>query len=1479
MVEPAALDAQQAVVGLAQRALAAEHHVATHIDQVAAGIELRLGGLLRRRAGGDRTHVLVLGFQRREDARQQQVGCRQVDPAIGRGAFAEVQGTAIQAQALAHVQRHIAIEAQQAVAQQCQVVEAAGGDLIHPEAAVAILQAGGRGVGATGQCTALVDLAEHQFPGLEHPVNDRVLDVVRAFQGQRQGAPCSASASGPGDEAAIQVQAVVGREADAATVAGHLHPALAGNVQGRLGAGSIETRPLAHHHKQVAGLGDTGGQVDLAADGDLAAIAHLAVTAATVVHGAHRPRRHINHRLLADPDRASVTGGIGGLGTGHRQAAQTDAAAPGIERAVHGQLADAAQVDGLPRVDTDHRALPHAQRRGSQLGGRGVLVAGAQGQAGATALGQHAPGCILLVQLRQPALQHRGRVAASGTAAGLGPEAVDRHVDLDLGALGHGQPFVAGDVVGTEALVEEIPGQLQGAGLGGRIMGANQHLVRLQGQGAAAVDPIPAQLAIEVELAVGGQGHVAALATAGLAVIGNAGAGAGIHQGAVGQVEVAAAAQRHLAPVDKGQAAAVRGVQGQVVPAPAGIQLDPAGYIDPGLGAAGGREDHIADHEIAVHIHLVQHVAGVDAATVGGEVGVDLDLWPEQGDVAAIGHLQPAVDLDLLPGADLDRPQLEAVELVTVQHQLALAVGRQGCGEVQAVGDLLLVGLDQHLVHAGAQGVAQGAAGLVVDRRVVANDQLRALGRGLVRLLVAVEVDVRRLGLAVALEHFAYQLAFEHGVAGADHQLAGVAADAVAGLVAALLGDQRVVVVIGAAPARAAVHIALVDAGVEQVPRRPGELVQAPVGALEPGLLDVAALHIDGAAGEVQLGAGLGHHVLAGEGQGTALGHPLADVVALGAQVAAHFQQAAGGVPAIGGVAVGACRDEHQLAQVDPDVVVDQLAAVAVARRIALLVALDVDLDVVGLHRHLDPDGAGHIDHRAIAHQAALPGTDRHLATGGQGDGAVLEIHGAAADDLHPGLVAAVGHAAEVVELADDQVGRGAVEVDQAVVALAVQSAAATAVQKDCGGAALPQGHAAGAVAGGVEQMDGAAGVHRSAGQGHAVLRHLVPGEGDVARGGHDQAAVADLAGAAAGLQRSGNFIAPGGGVLVAAGADPAADVEAVAGRQGGLALGSDDGAGVLHFRAQQQGIAAGFGGGGRRVGLDQRAALHLDLAQGIAEGRLGAVGVHIEPALGELLVADGGRGRHQVAHIDLAGAAEDHPVAVHDHHRTGALDLALDFAGPSIGVVDLVQQRPVGLLLEVDGGVAPDVEGLPVENGLVGGLLDGHRGLAAGLALHRPFGIEPTLGQAVVDLQPAFAEAIGNGAHRAECGLACGSLGRLLGGDGGNAGIEVAQGALQLLVGAGLLGQRRDPRNLAVGARGGGGLGRALVGEPAGTEGRGAMGTARHNQQGDGLGQGLEPQDRQLAIRAQRGGFDRWFAANHYYSSFVMTPTGARRL
>ena len=384
--------------------------------------------------------------------------------------------------------------------------------------------------------------------------------------------------------------------------------------------------------------------------------------------------------------------------------------------------------------------------------------------------------------------------------------------------------------------------------------------------------------------------------------------------------------------------------------------------------------------------------------------------------------------------------------------------------------------------------------------------------------------------------------------------------------------------------------------------------------------------------------------------------------------------------------------------------------------------------------------------------------------------------------------------------------------------------------------------------------MNGAACVYRSAGQGHAVLLHLVPGQGDVAGGGHDQAIVADLAGAAAGLEAGGNFIATGGGAVVAGGADALADVKAVTGRQGGLALGGADSAGVVHFSTEQQGVAACIRRGGRVVGLDQRTALHLDLARRLGEGRLAAGTIHIKTALGKLLVGDVRGGGNEIAHVDLAGATENHAVAVHNHHRTGTVDLALDLTRPCIGVVDAVEHRPTGLLLEIHRGVTPDVKGFPVEDRLVGSLLDGHRGLAAGLALGRALGVGPALGEAVIHLQATFAEAIGNRRDLAERRLTPRRLCRLLRGNRRNTGVQRADGARQLLIDPRLLVQRRNPRHLpGTDPRRRRRLSRAFIGKPTGTERRGRVGITRHHQQGNGVSQWLEAQDSLLGFQVNR--------------------------
>ena len=622
-------------------------------------------------------------------------------------------------------------------------------------------QAVGGGLGGVRQIQGLVGLADDQLAAVEYPVTGVLLEVVRALQRDDQATTRRPHATGAGDKTAIQVQAVVGGQADGAAVAGDLHRALPRYIQCGLGAGRFQARPVTHHHKQVAGAGDAGGQVKIATDADLATGVHHAVAAPLVVHGADGAGRHIDHGLFTQPDRAAMPFGIRLQQhlRGHRQAAQADVAAPGVECAVEGQLANAAQVDGLARVDVDHRTLADGQGRGRQFVSRDVRVAGGQVQAGAAPWGQHAFDGVRLIQLGQPARQGAGGVTATGRGTRLVTQVQDRHRHVNLGAVGDEQPFIASDVVGRKALVEKVPGQLQRAGGEGIGTFANQHLLALQGQGAAATHTVTAHLALEAQRAQGAQGGAAAFATVDTAIDAKRGPGGHLHQAARAKAHIAAAAQRDLAAVHVRHTVAATGrVQQQIVPAPRGVQLDTLGHVD--LPAA--RQDHVGHGVVAVEIDLVEHVAQIQAAAVGSQVCVHLDTRCVEGDVAAIGDVECAIDGDALLGTELDRAQLEAIELIGVQHHRALTLGGQCRAQVHTGGDLLRGLLDQHLLRHRRQPITQGAGGLVIDRRVLPDDQLRPLGQRFLGLLITVEVERRCPGLAITLEHVAENLAFQH---------------------------------------------------------------------------------------------------------------------------------------------------------------------------------------------------------------------------------------------------------------------------------------------------------------------------------------------------------------------------------------------------------------------------------------------------------------------------------------------------------------------------------------------------------------------------------------------------------------------------------------------------------------------------------------------------------------------------------------------
>ncbi|PEQ14959.1 hypothetical protein X973_15490 [Piscirickettsia salmonis] len=96
------------------------------------------------------------------------------------------------------------------------------------------------------------------------------------------------------------------------------------------------------------------------------------------------------------------------------------------------------------------------------------------------------------------------------------------------------------------------------------------------------------------------------------------------------------------------------------------------------------------------------------------------------------------------------------------------------------------------------------------------------------------------------------------------------------------------------APALVAVLVALVDAGIEHIGGRRGRLVQTAVGAAQPAQVDAAFGHVERAARQVDARPRLRHSFLAAQRDRAALRRPFADAMPAGAQIAAHFQQAAG---------------------------------------------------------------------------------------------------------------------------------------------------------------------------------------------------------------------------------------------------------------------------------------------------------------------------------------------------------------------------------------------------------------------------------------------------------------------------------------------------------------------------------------------------------------------------------------------------------
>jgi hypothetical protein len=312
---------------------------------------------------------------------------------------------------------------------------------------------------------------------------------------------------------------------------------------------------------------------------------------------------------------------------------------------------------------------------------------------------------------------------------------------------------------------------------------------------------------------------------------------------------------------------------------------------------------------------------------------------------------------------------------------------------------------------------------------IIASESQRALQRRcILHLLVTIrDIGGARAGLALAGDDLGDDIGLEHRCRRRQVETAGIAAHGIAGLVAParrprqwrcpdlgeLLRDLALDVVVA--------HEAAAGGNELHVGRRIVETVETTVAADQPGGIDPPALIADRAAGDIELCALLRDDFRRRQRDGAAECRPLADGVGGVGEIAADFEQTALGIVALAGIAAGACGHENEIADVDPDILVDQHAAVAIHRGVPELVALDVDLHLVGRHRPQCALHARDIDHRTGRGEDALAGADGDLTALRHGERAVLEIDQATGDDFDARLVVAIGQQRQIVELSEGQ--------------------------------------------------------------------------------------------------------------------------------------------------------------------------------------------------------------------------------------------------------------------------------------------------------------------------------------------------------------------------------------------------------------------------------------------------------------------------
>ncbi|MCW0466186.1 hypothetical protein NB705_003259 [Xanthomonas sacchari] len=726
-----------------------------------------------------------------------------------------------------------------------------------------------------------------------------------------------------------------------------------------------------------------------------------------------------------------------------------------------------------------------------------------------------------------------------------------------------------------------------------------------------------------------------------------------------------------------------------------------------------------------------------DAARVRGQRAVDLQALRLQRQRAAIDDLQGRTWRHLDHRRIADRHALHAAAVEHARGQLrpeqrivarlGLAGGarqvRRRRGQIQALRprDRTVDDLPAAPIAADV-AVHRGADAAVVEADVAVDAQGAAVRQRAAGALVAAGQGLR--GEIAGQHGHAQFLPAAAGMAPEfDVQRACVAALQVVAFVVAAAAEQGIGEGLADAPARVRQALAAGDAEIAHRRIGIGQVVQASIGAQQARGFDDPAEHVHITAVQPHLRPRRDRQVARADVDGAAVQQHLIDIARHLVDIALRVQQrTADPGLAVGTHAAGAPVEPQRLAQ---------QRAIALQRRIGQFVLAHArDLHQVAVHRHLHVGDAGHIQLRAAVEQDAVveqgaaaqqrgfpaQAEQIHAAAGGEGQRLTAQGHlRAGQDHLRPeeGQVRRrAGGGGLAVAFGQDR-GDGPRRQLQGAALVVDQGAAAELVVL----VDRQQHHAARAAdaGGGLDQ---------------AALLHLIADQGGVAARGGDDAAVVEPADPGAVAAHRRDEVAEAQRRHAAAGAAQQLLqflrlAQAQHCRQQRLAVLRGHAAGVADVRCGDQRVALAAAG-------QARATVDADIAGRAARGQAVQTAQHHAALAGAAEQATGQerliaarrvgveqiqRGHQQRVRGDLAGAAEQHAVAIEQIHLARGLDAAQDPARRGTGVVDPVERDPLrrvgaaGGLVELQVGTAADVEGFPVEDGLFLRLLDGDLG------------------------------------------------------------------------------------------------------------------------------------------------------------------------